>query len=135
MDEIQARARMAAPRELCGLLFGVDDAVEHYLITRNVADQPETGFEIDPAALIAAEREMRDGGRQILGYFHSHPRGPTQPSRTDAALAAPDGRTWLIVDGERAEAWRARKAGAIHNRFEPMALDCSAPHRQRRDHP
>lgn len=67
---------------------------------------------------------MRDGGEPILGYYHSHPAGSVRPSRTDADSAAPDGRLWLILNGQDAAAWQTACAGEIYGRFDAIKLDC-----------
>ena len=36
-------------------------------------------------------------GPQVLGYYHSHPRGPAHPSVTDRDEAAHDGLLWAII--------------------------------------
>jgi len=90
--------------------------------TENVTEDPERRFEIDPAALFAALRAERAGGPKIVGYWHSHPSGDATPSATDAAMAAADGRLWLIVAGEAATLWRAVEAGALHGRFDAVEL-------------
>lgn len=95
-----------------------------YRAARNVAGDPLRHFEIDPATLIAAERDARDGGDPILGYYHSHPAGTIKPSLTDADSAAPDGRLWLILNGQDAAAWHATKNGEIYGRFDAIILDC-----------
>jgi desampylase len=99
-------AAAAGDRECCGLLLGQNDVVEQAELTTNVADSPKSNFEIDPAALIFAEKNARQGGVQILGYFHSHPGGVAVPSATDASLAAADDRRWLIIAGGRMTLWR-----------------------------
>nr|WP_315588364.1 M67 family metallopeptidase [Sphingomonas psychrotolerans] len=109
-----------APREACGLLFGTPDAITAMQAVENVAEAPETRFEIDPAVLFAALRAERAGGPRIVGYWHSHPSGEATPSATDAAMAAPDGKLWLIVAGEAASLWRTAAAGALHGRFDPV---------------
>jgi proteasome lid subunit RPN8/RPN11 len=109
-----------APREACGLLFGTADAITAMQAVENVAEDPERRFEIDPAALFVALRAERAGGLKIVGYWHSHPSGDTMPSQTDAAMAAPDGKLWLIVAGEAATLWRTSAAGALHGRFDPV---------------
>lgn len=111
-----------APREACGLLFGDGDAITGFQATENVAEDPERRFEIDPVALFAALRAERAGGPKIVGYWHSHPSGDATPSATDAAMAAPDGKLWLIVAGEVMTLWRARQGGALHGRFDPVNL-------------
>lgn len=92
-----AAADRAAPAECCGLLLGEGDAIADARPAANVADEPLTRFEIDPAVLIAAHRAARAGGPLISGYFHSHPNGHPLPSATDCAHAGGDNRVWAIV--------------------------------------
>lgn len=98
-------AEAAGDYECCGLLLGENSVVERVELATNVADDPKSHFEIDPSALILAEKFARLGGPQILGYFHSHPNGSAQPSVTDAQMAAADGRRWLIVAGGKITSW------------------------------
>jgi proteasome lid subunit RPN8/RPN11 len=92
-------------------LFGVDGRVDAAVATANVAADPIREFEIDPVALFAAIRAERAGDIQLLGYYHSHPNGLAEPSATDQASAAADGKLWLIVAGEVVTGWRAGQAG------------------------
>lgn len=111
-----------APREACGLLFGEADAITAMQAVENVAEAPERRFEIDPAALFAALRAQRAGGPKIVGYWHSHPSGDASPSATDAAMAEPDGKLWLIAAGEEIRLWRAGPTGAARGRFTELML-------------
>lgn len=124
LAEIQQLALADAAQEICGILFGLSGRVSSYQATKNVARDPRRHFEIDPVSLIAAERGQRGGGENIMGYYHSHPTGTVHPSKTDAESAAPDGRIWLIVNGQDAAAWRAVDAGEIYGRFDAIKLDC-----------
>lgn len=125
LAELQHLALAAVPQEVCGILFGRDGRVSAYRAAPNVADDPLRHFEIDPAILIAAERDQRGDGESILGYYHSHPGGMVEPSMTDAENAAPDGRLWLILNGQDAAAWHAVENGEIYGRFNAIILDCS----------
>lgn len=107
----------AHPLEACGLLFGTAGRVADCRLARNVAAEPAQRFEIDPAALIAALRDERGGGPCVIGCWHSHPNDSATPSRTDAIMAAGDGKLWLIVAGSAVTAWRATASG-----FEPVEL-------------
>lgn len=120
---IRARAHAAASREACGLLLGRDCAILTASETANGAPDPLRRFEIDPAAIFAAQRSARAGGPALIGYWHSHPSGNPRPSATDAAMADPDGRLWLIVGGAAIGLWRAVAAGAVEGRFDPVAWD------------
>lgn len=104
----------ALPTECCGLLFGEGGRVSTMELTANVAKNPTRHFEIDPTRLIAAMRAMRDGGAEIIGYFHSHPEGGAHPSDCDARSAQADGRYWLIVSGDDMRVWTPNdKAGEV----------------------
>jgi proteasome lid subunit RPN8/RPN11 len=111
VELIQRAAAEAAPHEACGLLFGSEEAISHAEIATNVAELPERRFEIDPAALFAALRAERACGPAIVGYWHSHPSGDAMPSVTDTAMAAPDGKLWLIAGGGEITLWRAGAHG------------------------
>lgn len=123
VELIQHAAVEAAPREACGLLFGDSDTIDTASIELNAAENPLTHFEIDPAGLFAAIRAERVGGAFVVGYWHSHPSGDTQPSGTDAAMAAPDGKLWLIVADGKIGGWRAVADGTRHGRFDAVELD------------
>lgn len=108
-DELIALAIASPSAEVCGLLVG-HDSVARVISARNVAPDPCRHFEIDPETLFAAIRTERAGGERIIGYFHSHPAGPSKPSATDLAHATADGRIWLIIGEGRATAWELTEA-------------------------
>lgn len=113
----------AGRQEACGLLFDEAGVIFAASVEANVAEDPHVHFEIDPAGLFAAVRAERAGGRRVAGYWHSHPSGDTHPSPTDAAMAAPDSKLWLIVAGGSIAGWRAVASGERHGRFDPVELE------------
>jgi len=119
LQRIVANAAVDPKRERCGILFGNDDRIADASVCANVAADPTRTFEIDPVALFAALRAERAGGATILGYWHSHPSGDVWPSATDAGMAVPDGKIWLIVSGVTVGMWRAgNQSGAV--RFDAI---------------
>ncbi len=106
-------ARLAHPRECCGLLLGKGDRVALAQPAANVHPEPERHFEIDPKALIAAHRAARAGGLELLGYYHSHPNGRAEPSAADRASASGDGRIWAIVAQGNVLCWRDETNGFV----------------------
>lgn len=116
-EAIRRKCDEAGDREACGLLFGMGDDIDDWRAAPNTAVDPTRHFEIDPGALFAALRAERAGGPRILGYWHSHPSGDAAPSAADVAMAAADGKLWLIVARAQITAWRARQGG-----FEPVTL-------------
>jgi len=116
LETMVAAAAQAAPEEACGLLLGENGRVTQARATPNVALEKATRFEIDPQALFDAHRAARGGGPQLLGYFHSHPAGPPEPSATDRELASGDGKVWAIVAQGMVRFWRDDAKG-----FEPLS--------------
>jgi proteasome lid subunit RPN8/RPN11 len=101
------------PREACGILLGRGNRIEQVVPTRNVHPAPHSHFEIDPQALVDAHRAARNGGPEVLGYYHSHPAGPAEPSATDRAMATGDGRVWAIVGAGDVTFWRDDRHGFV----------------------
>ena len=108
---ILAHAHQAHPLECCGILVGQGDRIGEAFPAANIHVSPQTHFEIDPQALIDAHRAARAGGPQVLGYYHSHPHGPAEPSATDRARALRDGGICAIVSGETIAFWRDGEDG------------------------
>jgi desampylase len=90
--------------EICGLLTGTT-CVERLIPARNVADDPQRSFEIDPEALFSAIRAERRGEYRLLGYYHSHPSGDAFPSARDVEQATCDERVWLIIGANDVRGW------------------------------
>ena len=91
-------------------------------LCKNVAVNPETHFEIDAAVLLSRHKLAREDGSPILGYFHSHPNGLTQPSSADIEQAAADDRFWLIIAGANVTAWQPRAEGQRVVGFESVPI-------------
>lgn len=111
VERMFAQAHVAHPREACGILLGRGTRIDAIQPARNVHPKPETHFEIDPQALVDAHRAARQGGAQVLGYYHSHPQGPAEPSATDRAMASGDGRVWAIIGSGQVTCWRDGDGG------------------------
>lgn len=100
-DEIVAHARERTPEEACGILAGTrgDEAsrVEARHPAENVAETRRTRYEIDPREQLDLLETIEASGREVVGFYHSHPRGPAGPSATDAAQATWPDRSYVIV--------------------------------------
>ena len=96
IDVIVAHAREAAPAECCGLLLGRGDEIVEAVRTRNIADQPAR-FLIDPKDHIDGRRDARRRGLAVVGFYHSHPHSPAEPSDADRAEANYADHLYLIV--------------------------------------
>lgn len=113
-EEMLAHAREGAPEEVCGVLAGALGSDERRVQARhpaeNVADDPETRYEIDPREQLELMEGIEASGREVVGFYHSHPRGPVEPSATDAAQATWPDRSYVIVSpddgGYAVRSWR-----------------------------
>ncbi len=98
---IEQAARMAMPREACGVLVGAQTDRGWHVAdiepSPNVAPvgQPDR-FEIDPALLLRVQKKLRGSGQSMIGVYHSHPNGLAEPSAIDLAQAWQTGMIWLI---------------------------------------
>jgi proteasome lid subunit RPN8/RPN11 len=80
-------------------------------VTNRETEAPRVRYQIAPEDLIRIQREARDRGREIVGYFHSHPDHPPRPSETDRRIAADglsDGVVHIVVAVESRGATAAR---------------------------
>jgi len=98
------------PHECCGVLLGrfVDDrskSVSRIARCGNTrADSPHNRYSIDPKELIRIQREGRERGEDIVGFYHSHPDHPAQWSPTDLAEAHWFGCSYVITSVEKGRA-------------------------------
>ena len=88
IDAILAHAQRDVPHEACGLLVGVGLTVIRLAPTIN-ADASASRYTIPAAQHFAAIREARVDGLEVIGAYHSHPRGEPVPSSADTAAAFP----------------------------------------------
>jgi len=90
--------RLAAatyPVEGCGVLLGTLDGAETSVVDvipgRNlVTDRARDRYELDPLDVVAADRQARSRGIDVVGFWHTHPDHPARPSRFDTERAWPD---------------------------------------------
>lgn len=129
LDAIFVQMHGSGQAECCGLLLSrrheLADSIDAILTSANVAADPVTRFEIDPATLLRAHRAEREGRHRILGCYHSHPGGDPAPSAADAAHAVPNDWLWLIctpASPPLAGLWRACARGVLHNRFDAVEM-------------
>jgi proteasome lid subunit RPN8/RPN11 len=114
------------PHECCGVLLGRFDDNGAECVTKSVsriaccgntrADSPHNRYQIDPRELIRIQREGRERGEDIVGFYHSHPDHPAQWSPTDLAEAHWFGCSYVITSVEKGVA-------TITNSFELVGSD------------
>src|SRR5438105_1598098 len=95
LDAVVQHAKDVYPKEGCGLLAGLRLAARLIPIT-NVSSSP-SHYQMDPAELISALRELRGTGEELIAVYHSHPHGPAEPSTTDVNQAYYPEAAHLII--------------------------------------
>jgi len=106
LEAIKRHGERAYPEEGCGVLLGHVDGetkiVEEIRPTPNARqDSPHNRYAIAPTELLRLEREARARGREVIGFFHSHPDAEARPSSYDLEHAWP-WYSYLIVSVKRA---------------------------------
>ena len=110
------------PHECCGVLLGCFDDNGSKTVSRIArcgntrADSPHNRYLIDPRELIRIQREGRERGEDIVGFYHSHPDHPAQWSPTDLAEAHWLGCSYVITSVDKGVA-------TITNSFELTGTD------------
>ncbi|ELZ01588.1 Mov34/MPN/PAD-1 family protein [Natrialba chahannaoensis JCM 10990] len=122
-DKIRAQlcdhARTGTPEEICGILGGTFDPDQSRVSTAypatNVADTPRTRYRIDPEEQLECFERLEAAGEEIVGFYHSHPKGPARPSETDVEAATWSDRSYVIVSLEPVAvgSWRWRSSDAV----------------------
>jgi proteasome lid subunit RPN8/RPN11 len=103
-DEIRRHGEAAYPAECCGAMVGRAEGAAKEVLRLSPAvnrrtDDPHR-YLIAPDDLRRLQREVREAGQEILGYYHSHPDHPARPSAFDAEHAWP-WYSYLIVRVDR----------------------------------
>jgi proteasome lid subunit RPN8/RPN11 len=132
---LQTAARHGAvsyPEECCGFLIGrstdEETLIERVLSVGNEReDSRHNRYVISPETVLAAQKEARALGLDVVGYYHSHPDHPAVPSEFDREHAWP-GLSYLIVSVEQGKVTAARswRLADDRTRFEEEAIDQAA---------
>ncbi len=88
LDRIKEHGKRTYPEECCGVLLGKVDGDEKVFrdlleIENKQEDQRQRRFLITPEAYQEADKQARKVGLETLGFYHSHPDHPAQPSQYD----------------------------------------------------
>jgi proteasome lid subunit RPN8/RPN11 len=116
-DAIRRHGEETYPHECCGVLLGRFEDNGSRTVTaiarcgNTRTDSPQNRYHIDPRELVRIQREGRERGEDIVGFYHSHPDHPARWSPTDFAEAHWIGCSYVITAVEKGKA-------AITNSFE-----------------
>ena len=103
-EAVRAHGEETYPHECCGILLGSVDIDKHEREVKVVVragntrlDALHNRYNIDPRELIAAQKQARQAGLDIVGFYHSHPDHPPRWSQTDLAEAHWIGCSYVIT--------------------------------------
>ncbi len=107
-EALRTHGEEAYPYECCGVLLGRSEgninSVEAAVRANNTrTDSAHNRYSIAPQQLVKIQRQGREQGWDIVGFYHSHPDHPAQWSSTDFAEAHWLGCSYVITavaDGE-----------------------------------
>ena len=95
-DMMIAHALEEVPNECCGLLLGRDGVVERVVAMKSDPPAPDRYY-MDPVRQVEVFEEMQKHGQSLIGIYHSHPRGPAEPSGADVQMAYHRGVAYVII--------------------------------------
>jgi proteasome lid subunit RPN8/RPN11 len=105
-EMIRRHGERTYPHECCGVLLGRSgedgNAVEAAIEAGNTrTDSAHNRYNIAPQELIRIQRQGRERGLDIVGFYHSHPDHPAQWSKTDFEEAHWIGCSYVITSVEQ----------------------------------
>ena len=109
-DALRHHGEDTYPHECCGVLLGRFEDDGSRLVTSTArcgntrTDSAHNRYNIDPKELVRIQREGRERGEDIVGFYHSHPDHPAKWSTTDFAEAHWLGCSYVITAVEKGKA-------------------------------
>jgi proteasome lid subunit RPN8/RPN11 len=93
-DVMIAHAQATFPDECCGVMIGSNDGSAKHVTTAIALENAYKGkqedrYEIRPEELLAADKNARAQGLDLIGIFHSHPDCDAYFSKTDLENSCP----------------------------------------------
>lgn len=83
VNQILAHAQQNPDEEICGLISSKNGGATRYYRIANTAENKAQRFEMNGSEQIAAMKQMRERGEELMAIVHSHPDAPAIPSALD----------------------------------------------------
>lgn len=132
-EAVRRHGEETYPHECCGVLLGRMEDEERQVVEtvrcgNTRADRPQDRYNIDPRELVRIQRQGRERGLDIIGFYHSHPDHPARWSQTDLAEAHWMGCSYVITSVEKGRAVTTNSftllgAGEEDKRFEDEQVE------------
>jgi proteasome lid subunit RPN8/RPN11 len=109
LEQIRRHGEQSYPHECCGFLLGANEEGmnllgEVYPAQNEREDSRHNRYLITPDQYKRADAYARSRELGIIGYYHSHPDHPAQPSLYDLDHSCWPGESYIIVAVERGRA-------------------------------
>jgi proteasome lid subunit RPN8/RPN11 len=151
-EALRAHGEETYPNECCGVLLGKSIPEESNIIlgkgnsaaavnhVRQIVragntrtDSAHNRYNIAPQELVKIQRQARNLGLDIVGFYHSHPDHPAQWSKTDFAEAHWLGCSYIITSVEQGKAITTNSflllgTGEDDKKFEDEAIQIDIAH-------
>lgn len=124
-DIMIVHALKEAPNECCGVLLGRAGRIERCVAMKSDLPSPDAYF-MNPEQQIKVFTDMASHDEELLGIYHSHPKGPAQPSGADLQLAFHPGAAYFIISLADAAHPEVRAFRLSGNGFEEILFTVSA---------
>ena len=126
LELLAAHACETLPSECCGILLaqGNELSTVSCVLRAENADRegPQQRYSLGHKAHIRAVEREGSSDDRIVGYYHSHPDGGTQPSRRDTAQAVVGVIYLIIAIGGGLIEWAAWRLVGNHFVREPLEV-------------
>jgi proteasome lid subunit RPN8/RPN11 len=110
-QEITKHCQEEYPKEACGILAGryvgepsvpeqgedTSGTVEKVYRMRNISENPETCYFMEPKEQLRVFKEMGRLGIEMLGIYHSHSGTSAYPSKLDCEMAFYPEASYVII--------------------------------------
>ena len=97
VNQMLHHAQMHPELEVCGLIGAHQQQPVSCYPIPNIANNPTSQYEMDPAEQLKAMHQMQKAEQQLFAIYHSHPHSQAQPSPTDLKLANYPEALYLII--------------------------------------
>jgi len=90
------------PNEACAILYGneieEENTVKEIWLTKNDTPSP-IAFTLSAEQTWEMDQKRKELNLEIIGIFHSHPKGEAYPSNTDKKFMENNPYVWIIYSG------------------------------------
>jgi proteasome lid subunit RPN8/RPN11 len=90
------------PNEACAILYGnkieEENTVKEIWLTKNDTPSP-IEFTLSAEQTWEMDQKRKELNLEIIGIFHSHPKGEAYPSNTDKKFMENNPYVWIIYSG------------------------------------